>query len=64
MVLDCYTYDVIRALEIPLATGQTLARETSWVRGHRLSVGQIVRPVEGSRDVTDLIRQALDDLGD
>jgi hypothetical protein len=63
MVLDCYTYDVIRAVEIPMATVQTLARETSWVKGHRLSVGQIVRPVKGSRDVTDLIRQALDDLG-
>jgi hypothetical protein len=60
---DDYTYDVIRAVEIPMATVQTLARETSWVKGHRLSVGQIARPVEGSRDVTDLIRQALNDLG-
>jgi hypothetical protein len=35
------------------------------VKGHRLGVGQIVGPVvEGSRDVIDLIRQALDDLGD
>jgi hypothetical protein len=34
------------------------------VKGHRLGVGQIVRPIEGSRDVIDLIRQALDDLGD
>jgi hypothetical protein len=32
-----------------MATVQTLARETSWVKGHRLSVGQIGRPVEGSR---------------
>jgi hypothetical protein len=64
IVLDYYTYDVIRAVEIPVATVQALARETSWLKGHRPSVGQIVRPVEGSRDVTDLIRQALDDLGD
>jgi hypothetical protein len=33
MALDCYTYDVIRAVEIPMATVKTLARETSWVKG-------------------------------
>jgi hypothetical protein len=63
MALDCYTYDVVRAVEIPMETVKTLARETSWVRGHRVNVSQIAGPVQGARDVTDLIRRALDDLG-
>jgi hypothetical protein len=63
MTLDCYTYDVIRAVEVPMATVKTLARETSWVKGHNISVKRIVGPVPGARDVTDLIRRVLDDLG-
>lgn len=63
MALDCHTYDVVRAVEIPMATVKALARETSWVKGHRVSVSQVVGPVQGARDVTDLIRCALNDLG-
>ena len=62
MALDCHTYDVIRAVEIPMAAVKTIAQETSWVKGHRVSVSQIAGPIEGARDVTDLIRRALDDL--
>jgi hypothetical protein len=64
MALDCYTYDVVRAVEIPVETVKTLAREISWVRGHRVNVSQIAGPVQGARDVTDLMRCALDDLGE
>ena len=63
MALDCYTYDVARAVEIPVETVKTLAREISWVRGYRVNVSQIEGPVQGARDVTDLMRHALDDLG-
>jgi hypothetical protein len=49
-------------VEIPTATVRAIARETSWVNGHRVSVGQIAGPIEGSRDVTDLIRDALEAL--
>ena len=63
MALDCRTYDVLRAVEIPMTTVKTLARATPWVKGHCVSVRQIVGPVHGSRDVTDLIRHAFDELG-
>jgi hypothetical protein len=63
MALDCHTYDVVRAVEIPTETVKTLARETSWVRGHCVSVSQISGLVRGAHDVTDLVRRALDDLG-
>lgn len=64
ITLDCYTYDVLRAVEVPMATVQALARERSWVKAHVISVGQIAGPVQGARDVTDPIRRALDDLGE
>jgi hypothetical protein len=64
MTLDCHTYDVVRAVEIPMATVQALARETSWVKAHVISVGQIAGSVQGARDVTDLIRRTLDELGE
>jgi hypothetical protein len=64
MALDCYTYDVVRAVEIPMETVKTLAREISWVRGHRVNLNQIAGPAQGARDVTDLMRRALDDLGE
>ena len=41
LTLDCYTYDVIKAIEIPMATVKSIAHETAWVRGHRISVRQI-----------------------
>ena len=63
IALDCYTYDVVRAVEIPMATVRAIARETAWVKGHRISVGQLAGQVVGARDVTELIRVALDDLG-
>ena len=64
MALDCHTYDVVRAIEIPMATVKTLAREAPWVKGHRVSVSQIAAPVLGALDVTDLICHALDELGE
>ncbi len=62
IVLDCFTYDVIRAVEVPVETVRALARETPWVKGHRVSVGQVCGRVQGARDVTNLIRHALDGL--
>jgi hypothetical protein len=57
----------------PVATGsvftfrrqvKAIARETAWVKGHRVSAGQIAGQVQGTRDVTDFIRRALNDLGE
>jgi alpha-D-ribose 1-methylphosphonate 5-phosphate C-P lyase len=64
MTLDCYTYDVVRAVEIPVETVKTLAREIPWVSGHRVNVSQITGPVRGASDITGLIRRTLDDLGE
>ena len=63
ITLDCHTYDIIRAVEVPMAVVKAIAQETPWVNGHRVSVRQIAGPIEGTRDVTDVIRDALDDLG-
>jgi hypothetical protein len=63
IAFDCYTYDVVRAVEIPVETVKALAREISWVRGHRVDVHQVAGAVQGARDVTDLIRRALENLG-
>jgi hypothetical protein len=63
ITLDCHTYDVVQAVEIPTAIVKAIAQETRWVNGHRVSVRQIAGPIEGARDVTDLIRDAHDDLG-
>jgi hypothetical protein len=58
MALDCYTYDVVRAVEIPVETVKTLAREISWVRGHRVNVSQIAGPVQGAAvGATRLVRR-------
>lgn len=62
IALDCRTYDVVRAVEIPMTTVKAIARETRWVNGHRVSVGQIAGPIEGARDATGLIRDALEAL--
>ena len=64
IVLDCHTYDVLRAVEIPMAAVKAVAQESAWVKGHRVSVRQIAGRIEGARDITDLIRRALDDLGE
>lgn len=64
IVLDCYTYDIIRAVEIPMETVRALAKEIPWVSGHRINISQIAVPVQGARDVTDLMRRTLDDLGE
>ncbi len=63
IVLDCHTYNVVRAVEIPMPAVKTIAREAHWVNGHRVSVRQIAGPIAGAQDVTDMIRHALDDLG-
>lgn len=63
IVLDCHTYSVIRAVEIPMQAVKAIAQEAHWVNGHRVSVRQIAGPIAGARDVTDLIRDALENLG-
>ena len=47
-----------------MATVKTLARKAPWMKGHRVSVSQIAGPVLGARDITDLIRHALDEPGE
>ncbi|MGH3404938.1 MAG: hypothetical protein ACRDRJ_20895 [Streptosporangiaceae bacterium] len=64
VIFDCYTYDVLLAVEILVAAVKAVAQESAWVRAHRVSVRQISSQIEGARDVTDLIRRALDGLGE
>ena len=64
MTFDCFSYDVLLAVEIPVAAVRAIAQESAWVKGHRVSVRQISVQIEGARDITDLIRHALDDLGE
>jgi hypothetical protein len=64
IALDCYTYDVVQAVEVPAAAVKAIARETAWVKGYRVSVRQLAGSIAGARDVTYLIRQALGGLDD
>ncbi|MGH3397704.1 MAG: hypothetical protein ACRDPO_23730 [Streptosporangiaceae bacterium] len=41
MIFDCYTYDVLLAVEILVAAVKAVAQESAWVRAHRVSVRQI-----------------------
>lgn len=62
ILLDSVTYDVTKALEVPVAQVEEASREVAWVRGHRLHVRQDLAALPGARDVTSLVRAAFDAL--
>lgn len=60
--LDAATYDIDRALEVPVDQVKAIARENSWVAGHRVTVSQIRGGVDGAVEVTDRLREAYEAL--
>lgn len=58
--LNSATYDIEQAVEVPVDQVRTIARASSWVAGHRITVSQIRAGVDGAVDVTDRLREAYD----
>lgn len=63
LLLDAHTYEINRAVELPVATVQALARETAWVKGFRITTKTPLLEQPGAVDVTPAVRSALDALG-
>lgn len=63
LLLDAHTYEVVRAVELPVATVQSLARESVWVKGFRVATKTPLLGQPGAVDVTSAVRDALDALG-
>lgn len=63
MLLDAHTYDVVRAVEVPVDGVRALARETTWVKGFRIGTQGDLRDVVGAVDRTTELRHALEALG-
>ena len=61
--MDAHTYDVARAVELPVATVQSLARETAWVKEFRITTKIALLEQPGAVDVTPAVQNALDALG-
>jgi hypothetical protein len=62
LLLDASTYDVMRAVEVPVDGVQLLARETSWVRAFQIGTRVDLMAVPGAVDHTDRLRAALQAL--
>lgn len=62
LLLDAGTYDIVRAVEVPVDGVQLLARETEWVRGFRIGTRVDLLAVPGAVDETDRLRAALEAL--
>ena len=62
VLLDAHTYDVARAVEVPVAGVRELARETTWVKGFRIGTRADLRKVAGAIDRTHELRHALQTL--
>lgn len=56
------TYDVVRAVELPVSLVEEVARPVPWVNGHRVSAAASLLDRSGTTDVTHLLRAALDRL--
>ncbi len=63
VLLDAHTYDVVRAVEVPVAGVQELAREVRWVKGFRIGTRADLRLIDGAVDRTTNLRLALGTLG-
>ncbi len=63
LLMDAHTYDVVRAVELPVATVKAVARETAWVKGFRITTKTPLLDQPGAVDVTPAVRRALDLLG-
>ena len=58
VILNSVTYNIEQAVEVPADQVKGAARASSWVAGHRITVGQIRAGIEGAVDVTDQLREA------
>lgn len=62
LLLDAHSYDITSAVEVPVAGVQTLARETTWIRGFRVGTRVSFQDVAGAIDRTAEVRHALESL--
>ena len=62
LLLDAHTYDVVQAVEVPVDEVQSLARETTWVRGSRVSTRTPLLGLPGAVDLTAAVTEALREL--
>ncbi|MFC4555412.1 DUF6998 domain-containing protein [Georgenia faecalis] len=58
--IDSHTYDVVHAAEVPAAGVQQVAGWSSHTNGARVRVNQHLVVLPGAKDVTALLRAALD----
>jgi hypothetical protein len=58
VTLDSVTYDIVQAVEVSVDQVKAIARKSSWVAGHRVTVSQIRGGVGGAIDVTERLREA------
>jgi hypothetical protein len=62
LLLDAHSYEVTSAVEVPVAGVKTLARETAWVKGFRISTRVDLLNIAGAIDRTAELGQALEAL--
>ncbi|MEU8336899.1 DUF6998 domain-containing protein [Micromonospora tulbaghiae] len=62
VILNSATYEVELAVQVPADEVRRAARPSSWVAGHRVTVGQIRSGLDGAADVTDRLREAYEAL--
>jgi hypothetical protein len=62
VTLNSVTYDIDHAVEIPVGQVKELSRASSWVAGHRISVGQIRKAGGSAIDVTERLKAAYESM--
>lgn len=63
VLFDANTYEVMRATEVPVAGVQSVARRAEWVAGDRVRVHADLTSLDGARDVTGMLSEAMATLG-
>lgn len=61
-VLFDQRYDVIQAVEVPLAEAKAIAADTRWVNGSRIRVVTPLATLPGAVDMTERVRAVLNGL--
>ena len=64
VLLDETTFDVVQAVELPVDAIRASARHVAWVNGHRVRANAALLTSPAARDVTTLLRRAMDHLDD
>lgn len=60
--LDAHSYEVRRAIEVPVDGVRSVVKETRWVAGFRATVGEDFLGLGGACDVTDRFRAELESI--